>query len=124
MKWFLYITLFALILPASYKFGVLLDYSIQHQKYATELCINKDAPEKKCNGKCQLAMTVESNNSPDSPPVAPLLSHIEVGPLYFTDNQLKAHFVLPSNELINNWYYLNHYTFQVVKEIYHPPKAS
>ena len=123
MKWFVYITLFAIILPASYKFGVLLDYTIRYQKYVKELCINKDVPEKKCNGKCQLAITIDSSESPNEPN-APNWSQVEIGPLFYPVEKIDNSVTLSELQEVPNWQYSNQYAFQIIDKIYHPPKAS
>ncbi|MCC5922153.1 MAG: hypothetical protein JJT77_00090 [Crocinitomicaceae bacterium] len=123
MKWFVYITLFTLILPAGYKFGVLLDYSIRYQKYATELCINKDIPEKKCNGKCQLAMNTDASESPNEP-IAPSSSQVEIGPLFIPSEKATNLFTILQYHESHNWYYNFTYAFHIVKDIYHPPKHT
>lgn len=44
---------------------VLADFVVRTDYYANVLCENKDKPERKCNGKCQLAKTTENENIDD-----------------------------------------------------------
>ena len=43
------------VLPQLINTWVLIDFTINHEYIAKVLCINKDKPEMKCNGKCHLA---------------------------------------------------------------------
>lgn len=45
----------AIILPVSNEIGVLIDFKINQDYIAKVLCINRDNPKLKCNGKCFLA---------------------------------------------------------------------
>jgi hypothetical protein len=42
---------------------ILADYFLRYDYYSRVLCENKAEPEKKCNGKCQLAKQVEVSTS-------------------------------------------------------------
>jgi hypothetical protein len=45
------------------------DYAVRFDYYATELCENKNQPEKKCNGLCQVNKELSANENQESPQV-------------------------------------------------------
>jgi len=40
-------------------------YSVDNQNFTEAFCENKDKPEMKCNGKCQMSKMAEWNSSND-----------------------------------------------------------
>jgi len=44
---------------------LLADYALHTDYYANVLCENNDEPERKCNGKCQLGKTTETEDFSD-----------------------------------------------------------
>ena len=50
--------------------GILTNYIIQYKFYVEVLCVNKNKPELKCNGKCHLAKELKTV---DEEPVKPEL---------------------------------------------------
>jgi hypothetical protein len=63
--------LLVLLAPFAYKSYLVLDYVILQDYYATELCINKNNPDKNCNGVCQLNKEL-SNKSQKSDQNTPI----------------------------------------------------
>lgn len=57
------ILIVALSLPSMYQFGVIVDFKLNQDYIAKVLCINKDKPIKKCNGKCHLAKQIQKTKS-------------------------------------------------------------
>ncbi|MBC8644541.1 hypothetical protein H9W95_12115 [Flavobacterium lindanitolerans] len=43
-----------------------IEYAINYDYIATVLCINKDKPEMKCNGKCHLMKELAKSSQDDS----------------------------------------------------------
>ena len=54
----------ALIIPATLKVGMLVNYVVLYDRYVTELCENRDRPAMQCNGQCHLAKELKSVDSP------------------------------------------------------------
>jgi hypothetical protein len=75
-----------LVAPFGYKSLLVGDYFVNMDYYANELCENKNLPEKKCNGICQL--TRELSNDTDS--------HENGFPSEFKEIEISS-FVLPRN---------------------------
>lgn len=49
-----------LIIPATLKVGMLVNYVVLYDRYVTELCENRDRPAMQCNGQCHLAKELKS----------------------------------------------------------------
>ncbi|WP_026729678.1 hypothetical protein [Flavobacterium denitrificans] len=64
MKVCVYIFLFAVVFRPAFPF---LDYLINYHYITTELCENKNAPEKHCNGKCHLKKELAKTYKNDTP---------------------------------------------------------
>jgi hypothetical protein len=62
--------LFCFLTPILLKVGILSNYLVQYKYYVEVLCENKNKPELKCNGKCQLAKELKNV---DEEPVKPKL---------------------------------------------------
>jgi hypothetical protein len=52
--------LFCFLTPLFLKVGILSNYLVQYKYYVDVLCENKNKPELKCNGKCQLAKELKT----------------------------------------------------------------
>lgn len=105
------------------KLGVLLDF-YQHKEYiVSTLCINRDKPQKKCNGKChlnkQLAKTQENGSEKDIP--QPTLK-TELSPSILSDNPL-----FNNNEQIEDRSFpefgIEIYSFLHSIDFFHPPQG-
>ncbi|HCS19098.1 MAG TPA: hypothetical protein DIW47_00795 [Bacteroidetes bacterium] len=68
-----FLLLFSLLTPALLNALVLADYGMRYSYYAEVLCENKDKPELKCNGMCQLVQRLPAQNEPEEPPMPGLL---------------------------------------------------
>lgn len=123
MKVVAYILFMFFIVPTAIKVGYMVDYTVQYDVYATELCENRDQPDLKCNGRCQLMKNIESvdaNN--DLPPETPNISFLEQH--LISDNQnihLTINDLQKDNKVVPS-FWKNHYEFNYLSEIEHPPK--
>lgn len=52
-------------------------YAWEYQRYAEELCENKDRPEMACNGTCQLAKLLQVEEEPSSEPQMPVVQQYD-----------------------------------------------
>lgn len=55
-----------LMLPLLAKVGVVSNYIIQYDRYAYQLCENKENSEMGCNGKCQMMKELKRVDSPET----------------------------------------------------------
>ena len=76
MRLLLLIGLAGLLLGQNtYNLYVVGHYLWDYERYATELCSNKDRPEMHCNGSCHLMQEVAST-APSEAPALPEVQHI------------------------------------------------
>lgn len=101
----------------------LLEYMVNYEYIANELCENKDKPELKCNGKCHLKKElakVSEEEKPQSQDKKNRTSEIEV--LYLSkvaDFIFSPTFCFSKNNI--NSHYLNLYKGVCTNSTFHPP---
>jgi hypothetical protein len=81
MKWLGVILILSLFLPISVKLGVIVNYFVQYDYYANELCENKENAALQCNGKCALMddlQSVDNTRSTEEEPVLPEIVKLEL----------------------------------------------
>ncbi|MEZ4853117.1 hypothetical protein [Flavobacterium sp.] len=100
-----------------------LEYMVNYEYIANELCENKDKPELKCNGKCHLKKElakVSEEEKPQSQDKKNQTSEIEV--LYFSkvaDYTFSPTFGFSQKSI--NSHYLNLYKGVCTNSTFHPP---
>lgn len=103
-----------------------LEYVVNYEYIANELCVNKDKPELKCNGKCHLKKElakVSEEEKPQSQDKKNQTSEIEVLYLYYVaDYNFSPTFCFSQNNI--NFYYLNLYKGVCTNSTFHPPVLS
>lgn len=67
-----YLLLICFLIPIFLKVGILSKYVIQYKYYIEVLCINKNKPELKCNGKCHLAKELKTVDEEPLKPELPI----------------------------------------------------
>lgn len=99
-----------------------LDYVINKEYIAKILCINKDKPELKCNGKCHLINEIKKQATEENKPLFPFGNQIQENILLwfhpFFDNYL--------TDLLNSSYnrysnYIKIYNYLSFYYFFHPP---
>ncbi|WP_225035628.1 hypothetical protein [Winogradskyella sp. SM1960] len=65
-KVFSYIMTFIFLFVVSQQAVVIMHFKLNQQAITIELCINKDKPELKCNGKCYLSKELQDTEPSDS----------------------------------------------------------
>lgn len=112
----------SLLFPPVLKLGVIADF-YQHQEFiANTLCINKDKPEKKCNGKChldkQLAKAQDQDEDKKTP--APTVK-TELSPSILTQSIVFFNKVAKSDSYTD--FSIIEYSFLSSFDFFHPPRA-
>ena len=99
-----------------------IDYILRYDYISKVLCINKDIPEMRCNGKCHLSQQLrkaaeDEKNRPFTPP------KIELKDYPVSEVTLLAEDVLNTSirELVD--IYINHYQFLRPQDIFRPPQS-
>lgn len=111
-----------ILMPQIVNLGIIIDFNINQNYIAEVLCINKDKPKMKCNGKCHLTKELKKTEEP-------------------VDNH-KTEFVQLRNEILFCQHFINtkknniipeptksycyqnpdFYKSEFVSDIFHPPK--
>lgn len=102
-----------------------LDYLINYDYIANELCINKNKPVLACNGKCYLEKTVEANNQllsnqPDKP-IPPKLEQIAF-PVFLITEATQYIAVFLESIAKHGFYYQNSYRYSYSFFLLRPPQ--
>lgn len=100
----------------------LVVYAIRYDYIVNELCVNKDNPQMRCNGKChlreELAKTSTGANAQDKYkfPVFETL-------LFFYIDTAKMLFKKSKDYILQEFFYCNTYCFLNCIIFFQPPKA-
>jgi len=100
-----------------------VEYIVFYDYIKNELCVNKDKPEMKCNGKCHLMK--EMSKASDTPENGQDKKHfsVELHEVFLNDLQ-ETFVVFPPMQIgvekINSTYN-NLYTYRKIASVFHPP---
>jgi hypothetical protein len=117
---FLFILSFAGILSQNInKIAILINFKINQEYIAENLCVNKDEPESCCEGKCQLEKELIKEEKKEKTPSAPNLKEkheafpcvLAVKKILFYNNKPSKHFT----------FYITNYSLAISNSIFHPP---
>jgi hypothetical protein len=99
-----------------------MDYIINYDYIAKELCENKEKPELHCNGKCHLAKELAKASEDEKPVSEKKAAHAEMEILFF---QTAAQFAFLPNASVNTYVampeYCNSYSHLDASSFFHPP---
>ena len=99
-------------------------YENDTKLFITLFCENKDRPELKCNGKCEIAkMQNEDNEKNAANTLKRLLSEVisynSINPIHIADNEVRFLKITEQSA-----YYNNLYSFLFASRMLKPPKTS
>jgi len=92
---------------------------LNRSDFIEKLCINKDKPEMKCNGKCQLKKVIENDKTDDNVPVK-ALNIREITLFVLKPDAYKLFKIQYKKAKFEN--YNNLYTFSITTVVDHPPQ--
>jgi len=98
-----------------------IDYMLRKDFIIEKLCINKNVPEKQCNGKCHLEKQIKNNTEEAddiSTPPLPKYEKNECQEYLISDQKEPCH---TENDFLAGSRYQRIYTFQYVPMVFHPP---
>lgn len=95
-----------------------IEYAINQDYIAEFLCINKEKPEMRCNGKCHLYKEVEKQQ--EETPVSLEISFKEY-PIGFVKILKFANINIGNLKYKSNFHYLKHYKYFYSETVFHPP---
>ena len=116
---FLFLYLTAMLRPVV----PFIEYGIKYDYISKILCINKDKPELKCNGKCQLSKKLIETNPTDSEnkSTPPSIKFEDCPITYLNSNKYATQlydYLIKKDSYFNE----NRRTKNYIKQIFHPPK--
>lgn len=124
MKKFLsLILLFAFLLPQLTKVGIFISFKANQDFIAKVLCINKEEPEMKCNGKCHLAKELNKTESKDQN--SPITVNIKTETTLFLEARKTFHFseIIQLTEKKSFVEIKQHYNYFFIDGVFHPPQV-
>jgi len=99
-----------------------MDYIINYDYIAKELCENKEKPELHCNGKCHLAKELAKASEDEKPVSEKKAAHAQMEILFF---QTVLQFAFLPNVSVNTSVampeYCNSYSHLDASSFFHPP---
>jgi hypothetical protein len=115
--------LFCFLTPLFLKVGILSNYLVQYKYYVDVLCENKNKPELKCNGKCQLAKELKTVDEEPLKPELPQRSNDKTEDIFLVHHS--SNFI--SSELTYNINSYSNYkppflSFCFKEKIFQPPE--
>ena len=105
----------------------LVDYAINKDFIAKNLCENRDKPMMNCNGKCHLAKELKKANTENqSEGNTAKGSQNQEENLVHTNNFISFNIENSTLKITNNYFSANNNTLpsSYLKDIFHPPKFS
>ncbi len=111
--------LFGMLLQTTAKLAILINFKINQEYIAKNLCVNKDVPDSCCKGSCQLNEDLEEEEKSENPEALPnLKDKFELLPFTLTSKKdwffgsviRKHHFI----------YIHKNYTTDL-SAVFHPP---
>ncbi len=100
-----------------------LDYALNYDYISKVLCVNKDKPKLKCNGKCHLMKELAKASDAENPiPNDKKNSSKTLEILFF--QEMESFEFEPNNCFFKgnlNASFVNLYSFSNIKSIFHPP---
>lgn len=101
--------------------GTMSYYILDSENFVERFCVNKNMPELKCDGKCELAkMLQQEKSTPDSPINTELIKSETV--LFLCSFKQLNLSISTSNENVEVKY-SNRYSYRFLSTVEYPPKA-
>jgi hypothetical protein len=94
-------------------------YSVDNKSFTEAFCENKDKPELKCNGKCQMSKLAEQDSSNDKN--SNFLENLQREITLFITHSPIEELIAIQNKYLPNFLYQNQYSFLFSWKIPHPP---
>ena len=118
MKLFVYLFLFAIMARPVFP---ILEYAVNYEHIAKELCENKNKPKSDCNGKCHLKKELAKASENDQPSQGKKSFSNEIFPLFIEDitSFIFKEFRIYSLKI--HTFYTNLYSHLDTVLVFHPP---
>jgi len=111
----------AILVLSSGKTFILLNYAVNKEFIAKNLCENRNKPKMNCNGKCHLKKELQKEEKKDQSPFSSMKEKVEV---QLFNSHCKVNAPILSFEKINlSVVYNQNYSSLNSGSIFHPPQA-
>ncbi len=112
-----------MLLASSSKFFIIVHFYAHQKEIIAEYCINKNNPEKHCNGHCHLEKTLQQEDSSKNTEKQININFLSVE---FCETVPNWQFELPDNEtiIVQEFRFENTYQHTRIKDFFHPPLYS
>ncbi len=111
-----------ILMPQLINLGIIIDFNINQDYIAKVLCINKDKPEMKCNGKCHLTKELKKTEEPaDNPKTEFVQIRNEVLFCQYFISTKKDNLIVEP-KIKYRYQNPDFYQSEFVSDIFHPPK--
>lgn len=119
MKYFISIALvFSFLLQNVSKLIIVINFQINQEYIAKNLCVNRDKPDSCCEGKCELKKQLDEEDKKQELPANTFKDKFEKQNYYSpTMSVLNAN----SSEATPNFKYLSYITDSGLRQVFHPP---
>ena len=115
------IALVAVLLQSAGQMVILINFKINQAYIARVLCENKDKPEMKCNGKCQLNKKLKENEQQEQQlPPRVKLKEVVLYAEEASESSCQSHSESPSKQIFFADLYLLH---GFLHDVFQPPEA-
>ena len=118
--------LFVVSIQSGYAVGVSVWFFMNRDKIAEKYCVNKNRPALKCNGKCYLSKKMKEAAAEDNAVPIPegihFVKSVNCILTEFSSLQTLSIDLLSEPNLESE--FTNHYDYQLIAEIFHPPGHS
>lgn len=98
----------------------MIDYAVRYDYISQQLCVNKNKPELRCNGKCYLAKELAKSTEDTSKSETPK-STIHIDTFLIKDVLVIVNSQVKSTRQVVKHYIPSFYFFDLNSSIFHPP---
>lgn len=95
-----------------------VEYAVNYDYISKVLCINKDKPELKCNGKCQLMKELDKQQDDDFKSLRISMEEYPIGFVSILNVEVEEKLFVKEKEPFS---YKKNYHFSFNQEVFHPP---
>lgn len=115
----------AIMLPGLTRVGIFIDFKMNQEYFASEVCEEKEIPFSNCNGNCYLAKKFKQASESENKQAPSNKNELQEMPYWYAKTSIE--FLLMDEGLVGNLKpsSLNvFYSTSYFAEIFRPPKAS
>lgn len=113
-----------IMLPNLTKLGILIDFRLNQDFIAKNLCVNKDEPILMCSGRCYLSSQLQKAEEQENRQ-APLHKKEKLETFhYFFSNISTSHLLPQFTRKVNPLYVNKLFNSSFIMDVFHPPERD